>query len=54
MLVSSVEQSDSGLFCLFWVFLLLFFVCFGLGFFAFLGLHLWHMEVPRLGAELEL
>ena len=22
--------------------------------FWFLGLHLWHMEVPRLGAELEL
>ena len=22
--------------------------------FHFLGLHLWHMEVPRLGAELEL
>ena len=27
----------------------------GFGFvFAFLGLHLWHMEVPRLGAEWEL
>ena len=23
-------------------------------FFVFLGLHLWHMEVPRLGAESEL
>ena len=23
-------------------------------FFCFLGLHLWHMEVPRLGVELEL
>ena len=23
-------------------------------FFSFLGLHLWHMEVPRLGVELEL
>ena len=22
--------------------------------FAFLGLHLWHMEIPRLGVELEL
>ena len=27
-----------------------FFFCF----FVFLGLHLWHMEVPRLGVELEL
>ena len=23
-------------------------------FFAFLGLHLWHMKVPRLGVESEL
>ena len=23
-------------------------------FFFFLGLHLWHMEVPKLGVELEL
>ena len=23
-------------------------------FFCFLGLHLWHMEIPRLGVELEL
>ena len=25
-----------------------------LNFFVFLGLHLWHMEVPRLGVEWEL
>ena len=31
-----------------WVFL---FVCF---FFSFLGLNLWHMEIPRWGVELEL
>ena len=28
------------------------FFCFVL--FCFLGLHLWHMEIPRLGVELEL
>ena len=31
-----------------WGFLLLFFV------FVFLGLHPWHMEVPRLGVDSEL
>ena len=31
---------------------LLFFVC--VGFFCFLGPHLWHMEVPRLGLKSEL
>ena len=32
----------------------LFFFCFFVFFFVFLGLHLRHMEVPRLGVELEL
>ena len=31
-----------------------FFVCSFFGFFFFLGLHLGHMEVPRLGVESEL
>ena len=31
-----------------------FFFCFLGIFFAFLGLHPWHVEVPRLGVELEL
>ena len=28
--------------------------CFILSFFVFLGMHLWHMEIPRLGVESEL
>ena len=35
-----------------WVFLFCFVLLFL--FFVFLGLHLWHMEVPRLGIESEL
>ena len=33
---------------------LFFFILFFFFFFFFLWLHLWHMEVPRLGAELKL
>ena len=33
---------------------LLFVLCFFFFFLVFLGLHLWHMKVPRLGVELEL
>ena len=42
--------SHEGLINCFFVF---FFVCL-VFFFVFFGLHPWHMEVPRLGAELEL
>ena len=33
---------------------LFFFVCLFVFFFCFLGPHLWHMEVPKLGVEMEL
>ena len=37
-----------------WILPNLFFFWFFFFFFAFLGLHPWHMEVPRLGFQLEL
>ena len=37
-----------------WFFMLKHWASFFLFFFSFLVPHLWHMEVPRLGVELEL
>ena len=44
------RKSEEGLQA--WVFFVVFFVC--LFVFCFLGLHLRHMEVPRLGVQSEL
>ena len=42
------------LFLSWWVFCLVGWLVFFFFFFAFLGLHLWHMEVPRLAVKSEL
>ena len=48
-LISTILNTDGNIICSYQIHVLLFFFNFG-----FLGLHLWHMEVPRLGVELEL
>ena len=48
MLALSLQIVEGGCFCLFVCFVSFFF------FFVFLGPNPWHMEVPRLGVELEL
>ena len=52
-LISPTESQDTlgilSYICFFCLFVLVF-----VGFFYFLGPHLWHMEVPRLGVESEL
>ena len=51
ILGQTVLVSGKGLFCEFFLFIFYFFFAF---FCLFSGLHPWHMEVPRLGVQLEL